>query len=585
MFFYVHLPLIFEFVKSMSNGVMKIKSFIICILVVSALPLTGQVVSHPIAEDWESGNVSPLSYERLPDMHTARAGHNVFYAGGELTVVGGHTAGFVLTPTAEYYSNGVWHHVSTVYPHDNGMAVALGDGHRVLLAGGHEKNLGIGQRYEAEMYNAQTHTFEGFGCLDRNRAFAQGTELNNGQVLICGNHMGNDAFELFDGRKAFSYMNWRSSPYVLPIAGDDAIVFGSVWRNKHFEPCDTVDRLKGEPFSVPLLKEWMPMLYNQGNHAQAAFIGDKAKDDYSYIIAALNSGNEIALIHIHDTLFSLLPTSCPIPTRSKWGRINYQCPSIADVQSNRVYLVGSDTTGRVYVIAVEYDKRPSPITLYYTDPLPEFGNTTPVLTPDGDLVVTGGIIDDNFSPLVSVWLLHTGTNKMVGATSASSLRIWWWMLGGLLIALSATMVLRAHKRRKITSLASQEMDQVAESESALQTDSVSDELMSRIIQLMETQHPYLNPELKLSDIADTLGVHRNAISAIINSQQGCTFSHFVNDYRLRHAKRLLLETSDMKVSTVSMNSGFANERSFYRSFKAATGLTPKEWKEQQNKAI
>ena len=173
----------------------------------------------------------------------------------------------------------------------------------------------------------------------------------------------------------------------------------------------------------------------------------------------------------------------------------------------------------------------------------------------------------------------------MGATSASPLRIWWWLLGGLLIALSATMVLRVHKRRKITSLTPQEMDQVAESESALQTDNGSNELMNRIIQLMETQHPYLNPELKLSDIADAIGVHRNAISAIINSQQGCTFSHFVNDYRLRHAKRLLLETSDMKVSTVGMNSGFANERSFYRSFKAATGLTPKEWKEQQNKAI
>ena len=572
---------------------MKIKNFTVCILIVLALPLSGQVASHSIVEDWESGNFVPLSYERLsyerlPDMHTARAGHNVFYVGGELTVVGGHTAGFVLTPTAEYYSNGEWHLVSTVYPHDNGMSVALGDGQRVLLAGGHEKNLGIGQQYEAEMYNVKTHTFEGFGCLDRNRAFAQGAELNDGQVLICGNHKGNDAFELFDGRKVFSYMKevstWRSSPYVLPIAEDDAIVFGSVWRNQHFEPCDTVDRLKGDPFSVPLLKEWMPMLYNQGNHSQAAFIGNKVKHDYSYIIAASNSGNEIALIHIHDTLFSLLPTSCPIPTRSKWGRIKYQCPSIADVQSNRVYLVGSDTTGRVYVIAVEYDKRPSPITLYYTDPLPEFGNTTPVLTPDGDLVVTGGITDNNFSPLASVWLLHTSISKMARATSASPSRIWWWLLGGLFMTLSATMILRVHKRRKNNSVASQEMEQVAESESALRTDSVSIELMSRIIQFMETQHPYLNPELKLSDIADALGIHRNAISACINSQQGCTFSHFINDYRLQHAKRLLLETSDMKVSVVGMKSGFANERSFYRSFKAATGLTPKEWKEQQNKA-
>ncbi|MBO4599736.1 MAG: helix-turn-helix transcriptional regulator [Bacteroidales bacterium] len=529
-----------------------------------------------------------LKVEPLPDMHTTRAGHSVFYAGGELTVVGGHTAGFVLTPNAEYYSNGVWHLVPTVYPHDNGMSVVLGDGQRVLLAGGHEKNLGIGQRYEAEMYNAKTHTFEGFGCLDRNRAFSQGVELNNGQVLICGNHKGNDALELYDGQKAFSHAKevstWRSSPYVLPIADNNAIVFGCVWRNQHFEPCDTVDRLKGEPFCVPLLKEWMPMLYNQGNHAQAAFIGNKANNDYSYLIAALNLDNEVAFIRIHDTLFSLLSTSCSIPTRSKWGRITYQCPSIADSQTHRAYLVGSDTTGRVYVVVVEYDKHPAPITIYYTDPLHEFGNTTPVLTPDGDLIVTGGITDDNFSPFASVWLLHTGTSKMMTKSNASSRHIWWWLLSGLLIALSSTVALQIRKHRKSTSPVSQETDNT-ESVEEPQNDSTYHELMNRIVQLMETQHPYLNPELKLSDIADTLGVHRNAISACINSQQGCTFSQFINSYRLQHAQKLLLETNDMKVSAVGMKSGFANERSFFRSFKAATGVTPKEWKEQQTKGI
>ena len=529
-----------------------------------------------------------LKVEPLPDMHTTRAGHSVFYAGGELTVVGGHTAGFVLTPTAEYYSNGAWHLVPTVYPHDNGMSVVLSDGQRVLLAGGHEKNLGIGQRYEAEMYNAKTHTFEGFGCLDHNRAFSQGVELNNGQVLICGNHKGNDALELYDGQKAFSHAKevstWRSSPYVLPIADNNAIVFGCVWRNQHFEPCDTVDRLKGEPFCVPLLKEWMPMLYNQGNHAQAAFIGNKANNDYSYLIAALNLDNEVAFIRIHDTLFSLLSTSCSIPTRSKWGRITYQCPSIADSQTHRAYLVGSDTTGRVYVVVVEYDKHPAPITLYYTDPLHEFGNTTPVLTPDGDLIVTGGITDDNFSPFASVWLLHTGTSKMMTKSNASSRHIWWWLLSGLLIALSSTVALQIRKHRKSTSPVSQETDNT-ESVEEPQNDSTYHELMNRIVQLMETQHPYLNPELKLSDIADTLGVHRNAISACINSQQGCTFSQFINSYRLQHAKKLLLETNDMKVSAVGMKSGFANERSFFRSFKAATGVTPKEWKEQQTKGI
>ena len=138
---------------------------VLSFLLISAISLVGQT----------------LDFERLPDLNIPCAGHNVFYVGGELTVVGGHTSGFVMTPTAEYFKGGAWHTISTVYHHDDGMAVVMSDCNKVLLAGGHDKNLGIGQSFEAEMYNSVTHTFEGFGSLERSRALAQGVELTDGQ--------------------------------------------------------------------------------------------------------------------------------------------------------------------------------------------------------------------------------------------------------------------------------------------------------------------------------------------------------------------------------------------------------------------
>ena len=516
-----------------------------------------------------------LEAERLPDLNVPRASHTVFYADGELTVVGGHTSGFVMTPTAEYLSDGIWHVMPMVYSHDNGMALVLDEGRRVLLAGGHERNLGIGQSYEVEMYNPASHTFVGFGCLDRKRAFAQGVELDNGQVLITGNHQGNDGFEIFDGQKSFRHVKnvavWRSMPYVLPVAADDAIAFGAVWRDC-FKPCDTVDRLKGEPFCVPLVKEWMPMLYDQNNHAHESFIGDEALGEYSYLIAAQNLEGEMVFICIHDTAFSLLPTTCPVPTMTEWGRITYYSTAIADRNARRAYLLGNDTTGRAYVVAVEYDKRPAPLTLLYTDPLPNFGNATPVLTPNGDLVVTGGIADDNFAPFASVWLLHTGTQKATATTEKQPNRTWLWVFCGVLLVGLAVMIVRRYVRLPHCD---------SPTEPAPLPDHASDELMSRITQLMETQRLYLNPELKVTDVADALGIHRNAVSACINAQ-GCTFSQLVNDYRLRHAKKLLSEASDKKISTVGSESGFANESTFFRVFKAATGMTPKEWAAQQS---
>lgn len=556
-----------------------------------------------------------LQVERLPDLNLPRYSHNVFFAGSELTVVGGHTSGFVRTPTAEYYADGAWHLLNTVYPHDDGMAVLLDGGQRVLLAGGHEKNLGIGQTYEVELYYPATHTFEGFGCLDRNRAFAQGVELGNGEVVITGNHQGNDAIEIFDGGRAMRFVKdveaWRQVPYILPIGEEEVMVFGNVWREGEIHPCDTVSRLKGAPFCVPLLKDWMPIMNDQNSHCLSSFIGDKAAGDYSYLVAAQNGSGEMGFIFVHDTVFTLLPTTSPVPTEWGWGRIRYDRVAVVDRTARRAYLVGSDSTARVYVVAVEYGKRPAPIIFYCSDPLPDFGNTTPVLTPDGNLVVVGGCIDNNFSLLSSVWLLKTSDKQDALLSFETSLSsplegihifsspleggrgVLLALLGmGLLAGIVLTIRGIRKKQRLLQApplppsrgdedgrLSSKVDERVG---AAVKMETSSDELMARIDGLMEREQIYLNPELKVSDVAEALGVPRNAVSACINSQCGCTFNQFVNEYRLQHAQKLLLETSELKISAVGLESGFANERSFFRAFKSAMDMTPKEWKTMQD---
>ena len=536
-------------------------------MLISTLLVAGRSLDEDTLLTWQK-----LEAVRLPDMNLPRAAHNVFYVNGELTVVGGHTSGFVMTPTAEYFNKGQWHLMNTVYAHDDGTMVVMDGGKKALLVGGHEKNLGIGQSYEAELYYPETHTFEGFGCLDHKRALAQGVALDSGKALIAGNHQGNDAFEVFDGQKSFHHVKdvavWRAAPYLLPMADEEVVVFGAVWRDGRFQPCDTVDRLKGEPFRVPLLGEWMPMLYDQNNHVEEAYMGD-----YSYLVAAQNDSGELAFIQVHDTVFSLLPINHPVPTETEWGAIKYDRSAIVDPQAHCAYLVGNDTAGRAYVVAVDYEQCPAALTLYYTDPLVDFGNSTPVLTPDGNLIVTGGITDDNFVPFSSVWLLPvnglvtTMDAAIVDTTSKSPL---WWIVGGLLLVIVVLVIRRHASLRGGTTMQSSEP----------QSSNTDNELMTRIKLLLENEHLYLNPNLKLADMAEALGVNRNAVSACINAQGG-TFIQLVNDYRLQHAKELLRSDSSMKVSTVGLESGFANERSFFRVFKDATGMTPKEWAAKQ----
>lgn len=93
-----------------------------------------------------------LQVEQLPDLNIPRAGHEVFCVNGELTVAGGHTEGFVPTPTAEYYKDGEWHTIQMTYPHDNAFSVVLRSG-KVMLGGGSEQPIGIGQTFVTETYD------------------------------------------------------------------------------------------------------------------------------------------------------------------------------------------------------------------------------------------------------------------------------------------------------------------------------------------------------------------------------------------------------------------------------------------------
>ena len=78
-----------------------------------------------------------------------------------------------------------------------------------------------------------------------------------------------------------------------------------------------------------------------------------------------------------------------------------------------------------------------------------------------------------------------------------------------------------------------------------------------------------------------LGVHQNEVSACINSCKGYSFSQFINGYRVTYAQQLLRDHPEKKMAQVGLESGFANDTTFYRVFKAITGLTPSEWLSKQ----
>jgi AraC-like DNA-binding protein len=518
---------------------------------------------------------------RLPDLNIPRFCHGTFFADGELTVTGGHTSSFVPTPTAEFLKDGKWQVLQMAYTHDDGLCVPLRNG-KVLLAGGYEKNLGVGQTIEAELYDPATHTFEGFGCLDRRRTQVSGIELPSGQVVAAGNWYHPDAIETYDGGMYFETARdvslHRSRPYLFRTSNGDVMVINGCWDNYGIViTSNIVDRLKGEPFRVPLLETWKPYLLGHTPRSDDSFIGDDEKGDCAYLLPVQDSTGQVAIAEVRDTVFSLLPTTVPIPMKSRFGEISYYTPVVVDRQSQCGYIIGCDTLCRKYILCIEYSKQPAPLTLYYTDPLTDADGCTPVLTPEGHLVTAGGIIHGGtwFTPSAAVWLFPVGTP--IATTEAKDSPIWPWILLAGLIVLALLAYLIIYKRRLQTP--KNTTPEMTAPEPA--PDSPRDEqLMQRIIRLMEEQRPYLDSDLKQADVATALGVRLDEVSRCINSY-AFNFSQFVNGYRIEYAKQLILRKPGIKMTQVAIESGFSNETTFFRTFKNIVGMTPSEWASQK----
>ena len=87
-------------------------------------------------------------------------------------------------------------------------------------------------------------------------------------------------------------------------------------------------------------------------------------------------------------------------------------------------------------------------------------------------------------------------------------------------------------------------------------------------------------EIQLSDLSDYAQVSPNYICSLFKKEVGMNISKYVMEYRIKKAKVLLL-TTNMKSYEIAVETGFANESYFSRSFKKMTGVSPSEFRRQE----
>lgn len=99
----------------------------------------------------------------------------------------------------------------------------------------------------------------------------------------------------------------------------------------------------------------------------------------------------------------------------------------------------------------------------------------------------------------------------------------------------------------------------------------------RIEKAFEFMESHFNKDLSLADVAKVVNMPEVSFSRFIKKRTGRTFIDSLNEIRLGHASRLLIDTTQT-VAEVSFNCGFNNLSYFNRIFRKKNGCTPTEFR-------
>jgi YesN/AraC family two-component response regulator len=104
------------------------------------------------------------------------------------------------------------------------------------------------------------------------------------------------------------------------------------------------------------------------------------------------------------------------------------------------------------------------------------------------------------------------------------------------------------------------------------------QISTRIEEVMREEKPFLQPDLRVSDLARLLHTNRDYISKAIRLDKGMSFNEYVNRLRIEHAITLMKNNPQIPVLELSIKSGYTSKASFFRNFKQFTGTSPKQFK-------
>jgi AraC-like DNA-binding protein len=108
----------------------------------------------------------------------------------------------------------------------------------------------------------------------------------------------------------------------------------------------------------------------------------------------------------------------------------------------------------------------------------------------------------------------------------------------------------------------------------------AEEYLTQLLSYMDDEKPYLDGDLTIHHLSQKTGIPRHYITEVLNENFGRNFFTFVNEYRVRE---VIARINDPKyqhytILAIAFDAGFNSKSTFNTIFKAYTGKTPSEYR-------
>jgi AraC-like DNA-binding protein len=112
-------------------------------------------------------------------------------------------------------------------------------------------------------------------------------------------------------------------------------------------------------------------------------------------------------------------------------------------------------------------------------------------------------------------------------------------------------------------------------------DDQAEEYLTTLLGYMDEEKPYINGDLTIADLSRRTGIPRHYITEVLNEKHGRNFFSFVNEYRVREVISRLKDPRyrHYTILAIAFDSGFNSKSTFNTFFKAYTGKTPSDFRQ------